>query len=60
MFANFIDLFENDLLPAALEKINDCILCVAEGMKKSLLKHFSEIVTHCQPWFDAECVSFRC
>ena len=60
MFANFINLLENDLLSAALEKINDCIMTAAEGMKKSTLKHFSKIGTHCQPWFDAECVSFRC
>ena len=60
MFANFIELLGNDLLTAALERIIDCIMTAAEGMRQSTLKHMSKTVAHCQPWFYAECVSFRC
>ena len=53
IFANFIELVENNLVTAVLEKIMACIMAAAEGMKQS------KTVNHYQPWFDDECVSFR-
>ena len=59
MLINFIELLDNNLLNAALERIMDCIMTAAEGMKQSTLRRVSKTVTHCQPWFDAECTSLR-
>ena len=59
MFANCIELVENNLFTAALEKLMACIMTAAEGMKQSTVKHVSKTVNQYQPWFDDECVSFR-
>ena len=48
------------MFTAALEKLMTYIMTAAEVMKHSTVKHVSKIVNHCQPWFDDECVSFRC
>ena len=59
MLINFIELLDNNLLNAALERIMDCIMTAADGMKQSTLRRVSKTVTHCQPWFDAECTSLH-
>ena len=59
MLIDIIELLDNNLLNAALERIMDCIMSAAEGMKQSSLRRVSKTVTHCQPWLDAECTSLH-